>query len=277
MSEWTRDRIVSVEVREDGSLGELRRLTPFVPTVRPIDLEVAPDGALYVLEFGSSFFGDNEDARLQRIEFSPDGTLPPVAAQSVSVRAGPAPLSVTFSAEGSLALAEGASSASYEWDTDGDGAMDGAGATFEATYDTGGVYQPTLTVVDSDGRRSIPVAARIVVGNTPPSVVIDSPAAGLRVTDGTTVPLAYTIVDAEDGTPACEDVSWDIRLGHNAHAHPYELLDGCATEFVASLGPGVDPAQHFFAIELVYRDRGGAGGEPSLVGRAGTTVGIEAE
>jgi len=36
-----------------------------------------------------------------------------------------------------------------------------------------------------------------------------------------------------------------------------------------------EAGNHFFAIELVYRDSGGTTGEPALTGRDGVAVGIE--
>jgi PKD repeat protein len=277
MGEWTRERIVSVEIAEDGTLGAVRRFAPFIPTVRPIDIDTAPDGAIYVVEYGSSYFGDNEDAQLTRIEFSADGSLPPVAAVRAAPLAGPSPLTVELSAEGSWAPGAGDAIAAYEWDVDGDGAVDGTDAAMSHTYTESGTYQPTLVVVGTSGRRSLPVSTRVIVGNTPPEVTVTAPADGSRVIDGAEVTLSAEVTDAEDGTPACEDWTWDIRLGHNSHSHPFTVLDGCATSFTARLPSGADVEQHFFAIEARYRDQGGPMGEPALTARDGVVLGVDPE
>jgi hypothetical protein len=47
---------------------------------------------LYVLEYGSGFGGNNDDAQLVRIEYSEAGDLTPVAVASASSTAGIAPL-----------------------------------------------------------------------------------------------------------------------------------------------------------------------------------------
>ena len=277
MTEWTRDRLISIEVDEDGALGEVRRLAPFIPTVRPIDVARAPDGAIYVVEYGSEFFGDNEDAQLMRIEFSDEGTLDPVAQIAASPRAGRSPLQVEFSAEGSLALGEGDAIASYEWDVDGDGVIDGTTETLTHTYGEGGTFQPTVVAIGTSGRRSLPRALQVIVGNTPPEVEISSPVDGSRIVDGAEVPLMATVTDAEDGTPACASWTWDIRLGHNSHSHPFLVLDGCAESFRARLPSGVDIEQHFFAIEARYRDEGGPSGEAAITARDGAIVGVDPE
>jgi len=51
-----------------------------------------------------------------------------------------------------------------------------------------------------------------------------------------TVTLIGEATDAEDGPAACADLLWDIRLGHNSHAHPLTVLSGCEVTFRA-LGP----------------------------------------
>jgi hypothetical protein len=158
---------------------------------------------------------------------------------------------------------------------DGDGAVDGTDPTITHTYTDSGIYQPTLVVVGTSGRRSLPVSTRVIVGNTPPEVTIASPEDGSHVVNGTEVTLTATVTDAEDGTPACEDWVWDIRLGHNSHSHPFALLDGCATSFTAMLPSGADVEQHFFAIEARYRDQGGPMGEPALTARDGIVLGID--
>jgi len=37
----------------------------------PIDMAFGPDGALYLLEYGSGYYVENADAQLSRIEYGP--------------------------------------------------------------------------------------------------------------------------------------------------------------------------------------------------------------
>jgi glucose/arabinose dehydrogenase len=275
MTEWTRDIIAAVDV---GPAGELRGVTRFLPWEkfrRPIDLDTSRDGALYVLEFGSEFFGDNSDAALTRIQYSPTGDLSPVAAIGATPVAGATPLAVEFSGEGSRAPARGDAVARYLWDLDGDGRIDRRGPRLRHTFRAPGVYPVTLTVVGRSGRRGVPAVQEIVVGNTPPRVMIESPADGATFPQGTRIQLRGSVFDDEDGVPPCEDLTWDIRLGHNAHSHPQRLADGCTVTLPASV-----PADHggggglFLAVELRYTDRGGPGGTPPLTGRAGIRINV---
>src|SRR6185503_40645 len=101
--DWTRDVIAAVDVTPAGTLASLRRVIPWERFLRPIDLDVGPDGALYVLEYGSGYGGDNADARVSRVEYSATGALAPVAVIDASPTAGAPPLTVVFSGERSRA------------------------------------------------------------------------------------------------------------------------------------------------------------------------------
>jgi hypothetical protein len=273
MTDWARDVIAAVELDGDAQQRVLRFL-PFERFLRPIDLEVGPDGALYVLEFGSGYFGDNLDAALSRVEYSAAGVLSPAAAIGAVPTAGRAPLTVQFSAAGSRAAGHDPGIAAYEWDANGDGTVDGSGPTFEYTYAANGVYPASLTVVGVSGRRSLPAVNEIVVGNSPPQVTIIEPLNGAIVAADSTVTLRGTASDIEDGTADCADLTWDIRLGHNAHSHPLTVRSGCEATFVASLGSHAH-GDLFYAIELRYTDAGGESGEPGLTGRAGVRIEVE--
>jgi cytochrome c len=66
--EWDRDLIADFRLGADGSLASATRV-PIPSIVNPIDIEFGPDGALYVLEYGSNFGGPAPDAALSRIEY----------------------------------------------------------------------------------------------------------------------------------------------------------------------------------------------------------------
>ncbi len=67
--EWARDFIRALRL---GPGGELESMEPIATDLRvdgPIDMEFGPDGALYVLEYGSGYFNANPEAQLSRIEY----------------------------------------------------------------------------------------------------------------------------------------------------------------------------------------------------------------
>lgn len=276
MTDWTRDIIAAVDVDRKGELQRVRRVVPFVPVKRPIDLEIGPDGALYVLEYGTGFGGDNDDAQLLRIEYSEDGDLTPVAVATASATAGVAPLSVHLSAHGSRAPGAGGVIRSYEWDVDGDGVPDYFTPEVEHTFASNGVQYVSLTITDGEGRKSFPDVVEIAIGNQPPTVEILEPAPGTVAKRGTNLAVRGRAVDREDGEAACNKLFWDVRLGHNAHAHPQRIFQGCEALFRVDV-----PADHgtasdlFLVIELRYEDRGGPNGERPLTGLATLRLDVE--
>lgn len=68
LHDWERRWILAARIDATANkVTGLERLLPQMDFKRPIDLELGPDGALYVLEWGSNW-SDNADAALTRIE-----------------------------------------------------------------------------------------------------------------------------------------------------------------------------------------------------------------
>ncbi len=275
MTDWTRDVIAAVTFDGDGALTGVERPFPGEAFHRPIDIEVTPDGAVYVLEYGSAFWGDNPDAAISRLEF---GTaLSPVATLGASPTFGASPLTVELSAAGSHVNGDGETLVEYLWDLDGDGAADATGERVSHVFEEPGNYGVGLVVVSSSGKRSLPVGETIVVGNAPPEVHIVSPDPGVVLVPGGGTLLEGWGHDPEDGDAACDELVWNIGLGHNAHTHPVTSLTGCSVTFVPDLGDHGDTDRSerlFYGIELVYTDHGGPHGEAPLTARQGITVDV---
>jgi len=67
--EWMRNWVMAVTLDANGDIAGIE---PFMETTefhRPMDMAIAPDGTLYLLEYGYSWFTRNEDAVLVRIEY----------------------------------------------------------------------------------------------------------------------------------------------------------------------------------------------------------------
>ena len=67
--EWMRNWIKEVKMDEQGNITEISPFLPGIDFVRPMDMEVGPDGALYVAEWGDAFWGSNENAQVVRLEY----------------------------------------------------------------------------------------------------------------------------------------------------------------------------------------------------------------
>jgi cytochrome c len=67
--EWMRNWIMAVTLQPNG---DFYKMEPFMSSTKfaaPIDMELGPDGKLYILEYGTGWFHKNKDAGLSRIDF----------------------------------------------------------------------------------------------------------------------------------------------------------------------------------------------------------------
>jgi cytochrome c len=70
MYDWIRGWVKAVTLQPNG---DFDKMEPFMPSTKlnaPIDMEVGPDGKIYVLEYGSGWFSKNPDAALSRIDYN---------------------------------------------------------------------------------------------------------------------------------------------------------------------------------------------------------------
>ena len=74
--EWSRNWIIAVHLDEQNNIardadGKLRmeRFCPEMTFKRPMDIELGPDGCLYILENGTAW-NNNKDTQIVRIEYT---------------------------------------------------------------------------------------------------------------------------------------------------------------------------------------------------------------
>lgn len=67
--EWMRNFIKVVSLQPNG---DFYKMEPFIENTKlaaPVDIELGPDGKLYILEYGLGWFSKNKDAGLSRIDY----------------------------------------------------------------------------------------------------------------------------------------------------------------------------------------------------------------
>ncbi|MGY6021486.1 PQQ-dependent sugar dehydrogenase [Streptomyces spinosirectus] len=220
-----------------------------------MDMAFGPDGALYVLDYGTAWFGGDENSGLYRIENATDGHSP-VAQAAASRTSGQAPLKVQFSSAGTSD--QDGDAVTYSWDF-GDGGKSTA-ANPAHKYRKNGTYTATLTAKDTTGRTGS-ASVQIVVGNTAPSVSIELPKDGQLFSFGDPVPFKVKVTDPEDGTAIdCSKVKVTFILGHDTHGHPLTSAQGCSGTIQTSADGGHDEDANIFGVlDAEYTDNGGGG------------------
>ena len=233
--DFMRDWVLVVNMNAEG---DLETLEPFLDTEylklsSPMDMAFGPDGALYIIEYGTKWFHQNEDARLIKIAYS-DDNLAPRAIARADVQVGAAPLKVNFSGEESFDIDAG-EELSYEWRFPHESRGTGVNTSF--TFQEPGIYPVALTVTDEAGHEA-EANLEIRVGNAPPELSID--VAGNQDFFWAERAISYQIQvqDTEDGSlkdgdidPKAVSVSWDFGV---SEYDPVEGAIGHAAQLAAS-------------------------------------------
>ncbi|HEV7348260.1 ThuA domain-containing protein [Telluribacter sp.] len=220
--DWMRNWVMAFRFDENENF---LRAEPFMTVNgdfrRPIDQAFGKDGVMYMLEYGSVYGADNEDARLVKIEYN-TGNRAPIAKAFVmdSVEAarlpkrvfltsenryvstqkeavGDAPLRVMFGSRGTADLDDD-DEITYQWLFDGK-SVGSSRPTASYTYTKPGTYSAILKVTDKAGQVGTDTIV-VKVGNARPEVAITSP--NNRSFFWENKPFTYDVKvkDKEDGT-----------------------------------------------------------------------------
>ncbi|MDT0316926.1 ThuA domain-containing protein [Streptomyces millisiae] len=259
-ADWNDGRLFSVQPDEDRTgVADVSRMLGGMSFTRPHAMQFGPDGALYLIEWGSGFGGNNTDSGVYRIDYV-QGNRAPLARFDASRTSGPLPLEVTFDATESHD--PDGQPVTLAWDFDGDGTQDSTATTPTHTYTEPGRYTARLTVTDPDGRSSVS-NLDITAGNSAPVIEITAPPDGGFFEFGDTIRYQVTGGDPEDGELDCEQVVVQPALGHDEHSHGYEQYRGCAGTFPLPGDEGHTGANIFGTVTVTYTDQG-AGEAPPL-------------
>src|SRR5206468_6592386 len=199
--EFMRHWIMAVTMDKNGDLASIEQFMPNAKFSAPIEMEFAPNGDLYILEYGTIWFQGNDDARLVRVEYNA-GNRKPIVVAAVDQPKGALPLRVALSSAGTVDLDE--DSLRYDWviaRKDGAVLQRLAEPNPSFTFTRPGTYTAALTVTDANGASTSAAPIEIVAGNQPPGVDV-------ALVGGNTsfffphVPVRYTVrvSDREDGT-----------------------------------------------------------------------------
>jgi cytochrome c len=210
ITDCSRGWVISVTLDQDSNYQSMERFLPSVRFAEPMDMKFGPDGDLYVLDYGSTWFAKSDDTKLVRIEYTA-GNRTPKAVASADKAGGVAPASIALSAAGSID--HDGDALRYEWRVQPEAG--GATRTFRSanprvSFDRNGTYVATLFVTDAAGAEDS-ASIELVIGNEPPvvSVTVATPNKTFY-TPG--APIAYSVVatDKEDGQIAPSRVALGI-------------------------------------------------------------------
>jgi len=151
--------------------GDFDKMEPFMEHTRfnnLIDMEVGPDGRLYLLEYGTGWFQKNPDAALSRIDYNGGNLAPKVANLQVNQTSGTLPLALSATVEASDVEND---KLKYTWKI-GSIKKETKEPRLEITLDKPGDYPVSVEVSDGKNTTTSEVIS-VYAGNAAPSVEIE--------------------------------------------------------------------------------------------------------
>ncbi|WP_439489936.1 PQQ-dependent sugar dehydrogenase [Algoriphagus sp.] len=226
--DWMRNWIFTVSLTENFEYDTMERFMPETHFEKPMDMQFAKDGSLYVLEYGTFWRANNDDSGLYRIVFSEGNRKPEVKISADRIQ-GAAPLKVNFSSEGTQDP-DTDDNITFQWEFGENGAIS-AEENPAHTFEAPGVYKVTLTVTDQEGE-SATSFLEVRVGNEAPVVSIDWGGNRSFYFGKETINYSTTATDKEDGEiePSQINVTIDYLEGG------YDLIEMGHQEEVLSIG-----------------------------------------
>jgi cytochrome c len=263
ITDFMRGWIMVVAMDERGSFSSMEKFLLHENFGSAIDMKFSPDGDLYVLEYGTSWLQDNDNARLVRIVYNA-GNRKPIVEISADKYRGAIPMHVKLSSAGTMDYDK--DSLRYEWTITSSGESRVLKQPHpEITLKKPGKYQARLTVRDSYGNSSSR-SMELVAGNDPPVVRVDFSGGNQTFFfRDDTLHYAIEVIDREDGSLADGRVktsqvsfyinympmAYDVVISHIAKqeigmkeiSHPGSILikqqdcQSCHTPDKKSIGP----------------------------------------
>ncbi|GAC1483915.1 MAG: hypothetical protein NVS1B13_08730 [Flavisolibacter sp.] len=167
--DWMRGWMKAVTMQANGDFDKMEPFAPGVKLNSLIDMEVGPDGKLYLLEYGTGWFSKNADAGLSRIDYIAGNRSPVVKALNVNKTSGLLPFTVKATAE---ARDPEKGPLTYHWDLGNGVKKETTSAELEYTYSIAGDYKISVEVKDEQGASSKSGEVSVYAGNEEPKVSI---------------------------------------------------------------------------------------------------------
>ncbi|MDO6819376.1 ThuA domain-containing protein [Zobellia sp. 1_MG-2023] len=186
--EWMRGWMKAVSFFEDGTLNKMEPFASDIKVNNLIDMEMGPNGRIYLLEYGSGWFTQNEDSGLSYIEYNGGNRPPIIDNMIVDHTSGKLPLTVNAKV---AARDREDDAISYIWNLGNGETKETSEPEISHTFSTPGEYNISVEVKDAQGDAVKSKVVPIVAGNSRPEVAIN-------LGDGSTtfekgVPVTYEV------------------------------------------------------------------------------------
>jgi cytochrome c len=289
--DWIRGWVKAVTMRPNG---DFDKMEPFMGGTKfnaLIDMEVGPDGKLYLLEYGNGWFTKNPDAGLSRIDFNSGNRTPVVESIQVDKTSGAVPFTATFTTKSKDPEND---PLTYTWDLGTGEKVVTNEPKLTYTFNEIGDYDIQVEVSDPGKLSAKSTIVSVYAGNIAPEVQISVKGNQTFYFPG--VPVQYEVkVSDPDDADAGNDLSTlfvsadyisglDQAEASKGHLIMTEAMTGkslissltcktCHKEDEASIGPSyVEVARKYrrnpdaasYLINKIQKGGGGVWGETAM-------------
>ena len=168
--EWMRGWIKVVTMLPNGDFDNMEPFMLQTKFANPSDMEVGPDGKIYVLEYGSGWFAKNPDAGLSRIDYNGGNRAPEITGLSVDKTSGDLPLQITATVK---AKDPDNDKLTYTWHLGNGIQKETTEPKLQYTLTNAGDYMVSVVVKDDKNASSKSDAIDVYAGNEAPVVSIN--------------------------------------------------------------------------------------------------------
>ncbi|WP_111671744.1 ThuA domain-containing protein [Algoriphagus litoralis] len=287
--DWIRGWIKAVTMNENG---DFEKMEPFMPNTKfnaMIDMEMGPDGKIYILEYGNGWFSKNTDSGLARIDYNGGNRAPVVAKLSVDKTSGSSPLTVTFTAAASDPEKD---PLSYTWNLGNGETKTTQEPTLTHTFNSVGDFEVTVVANDPAGLTGASNPVSVYSGNTAPQIEITIDGNQSFYFPGKKVAYTVAVSDQEEPDASTDLTSLyvsadyisgvDMAEADMGHKVMSEAMTGkslvqsltcktCHKEAEASIGPAyTDVAKKYrerdrnYLLNKIKNGGGGVWGETAM-------------
>ncbi|WP_347158965.1 ThuA domain-containing protein [Pontibacter chitinilyticus] len=191
--DWVRNWIKVLTLKPNGDLDKIEPFMEHIKLTAPEDMEVGPDGKIYVLEYGSGWFAKNDDSGLSRIDYLPGNRPPMITDLTVDKTSGKAPLTVTAQVKVSDPEKD---ELHYRWHLDKQ-VKETKEPSLQYTFADTGDHIISVEVLDKDNATAKSDDVTIYAGNEKPKVDIAVQGNSSFYFEGRPVPYRVNVTDAD--------------------------------------------------------------------------------
>ena len=192
--DWIRGWIKAVTMQPNGDFDKMEPFMENTKFASPIDMEMGPDGRLYILEYGSGWFSKNADAGLVRIDYLAGNRPPKLSALKVEKQSGALPFNLNASIE---ATDPENDALKYIWIV-GDQRIETKEPKLSHTINKAGDYAISVEAVDDENAFSKSNVIDVYAGNEQPQLNITVQGNQTFYFPGTPIQYKVNITDQGD-------------------------------------------------------------------------------